>query len=93
MMRVILAADILGLLASLMLVMPALAASTLLRQVGRVRSAAHGPASHAKLGRSLATSMESHLTRWHAWDHWLLVGGTLLLCLSFAVRIAAPATS
>lgn len=91
MTRMLLVADILGLLASLMLVLPALAASTQLRQVARVRAAADGPANHAELRRSLATSMESHLTRWHAWDHWLLVGGTLLLCVSFAVRVAAPA--
>jgi hypothetical protein len=88
---VILVADILGVLASLMLVSPALAASSLLRQIARVQAAAPGAGQHLDVGQSLASAMQGQLMRWHAWDHWLLVGGTVLLCLSFLVRLATHA--
>ncbi len=78
--------NILGLVGSALLAIPALRLSSYLKEITGVATRARDRATRSKdPGKELVKAMEGHLNRWNRLDHWLLVIGLALLASAFAV--------
>ncbi len=87
------AASVLGILGSLMLFYPGWRVSRSLKTIESLRAVVHRPpdAGEDKArydpGPEILEILEEQHTAWRPLDHWLLMGGILLIVLSFATDL------
>lgn len=85
------AASVLGFLASVVLFIPGWRASQYLKLIHELRTAADRESTVGSKNRAqaLANILEEHTASWSQFEHRLLIGGFILLCLSFLCALIA----
>jgi hypothetical protein len=74
-----------------MLAVPAIRLSHCLKEIKGLLET-HEAAERRGPAEKLAKIMENQARIWNKWDHWLLLGGVIFLCLSFLVGLIFPET-